>query len=239
MKQMLSRGLATRDVISFVRKQANLRLEIKTLDSQTVKAAMKAKLTDIKINKSRLLSKLGSLKKILLAKFEGKTFKLRRYLNKIKTKPKELELKKIAAFKKKLEHYETNQGDLTYVDKENRRPNFNESIPKNLSAYRQLNIFKHPKDFPKKNDPLGPFICDLSIKLSDDELKVLSKQPKFSIMGDVSRVDMLLETERMLGKQSLQGRRKPDESITTARIDLAPGESSYSLKAIRHGADLI
>ena len=60
---MLSKGLATRDVISFVRKQANLRLEIKTLDNPTVKAAMKAKLMDIKINKSRLLSKLGSLKR--------------------------------------------------------------------------------------------------------------------------------------------------------------------------------
>ena len=90
---MLSKGLATRDVISFVRKQANLRLEIKTLDNPTVKAAMKAKLMDIKINKSRLLSKLGSLKKILLAKLDGKTFKLRRYMNKLKTKPKELELK--------------------------------------------------------------------------------------------------------------------------------------------------
>ena len=93
-----------------------------------------------------------------------------------------------------------------------------------------MNIFKHPKDFLKKNDPLGPFICDSSIKLSDDELKVLSKQPKFSIMGDVSRVDMLLETERMLGKHRLQGRRKPDESSTTARLDLAPDESSYPSK---------
>ena len=225
--QMLKKGLATRDVISFVRKQANLRLEVKTLDNPTVKAAMKAKLMDIKINKSKLLKKLGSLKKILLESLDGKTFRLRKHMNRLKAKPKELELKKITAFKKKLEHYGNKQGDLTYSDRVQKGQENEENFPSKLSAYKQLNIFKHPNEFPKKTDPLGPFICDKNIKLSTDELKILSKQPKFSVMGEVTRIDMLLETERMLGKHRLQSRNKPNDSITTARLDLAPTEKSY------------
>ena len=84
LKQMLKKGLATRDVISFVRKQASLRLENKTLDGQTVRVAMRAKLVDIKLNKSKLLMKLGSLKKILLAELDGKAFKLRKILDRLK-----------------------------------------------------------------------------------------------------------------------------------------------------------
>ena len=102
VKQMISKNLATRDVISFVRKQANLRLEIKTLDQPTVKAAMKAKLLDIKLNKTRLLSRLGALKKILLDKMRGKTFRLRKCMKRIKKDPKLLEERKIKAFKRKI-----------------------------------------------------------------------------------------------------------------------------------------
>ena len=90
-----------------------------------------------------------------------------------------------------------------------------------MKDYKDLNIFRTPKELPKKNVPLGLCIYNKDKELSNDEMKILSKQPKFSIIGNVARTDMLLEKGRMLGKHRFN--EKPlaleKESITTARID--------------------
>ena len=220
LKQMLDRNIVTRDILSFVRKQAGMRSEIKTIDSSTVKVAMKAKLIDIRLNMTRLLTKLKSQKLTLLEQLGGKTFKLRKILAREKVNPKKLEEKKIETFRTKLNHYEKKQMDLRFTTIQKQKTSGNQ-VPDNLKEYKDLVIFRNSNELPKKNAPLGPCIYNKEIKISKDELKILSKQPKFSIMGDVARTEMLLETEKMLGKHRFNENSKSSnkDSVTTARID--------------------
>ena len=56
MKDMLSKNLMTRDILFFVTKQADMRIVNKDIDPETVKAAMAAKLEDIKWDLQNLKS---------------------------------------------------------------------------------------------------------------------------------------------------------------------------------------
>ena len=221
LKQLLSKNLMTRDILSFAMKQSNLRLENKDLDRNTVKVAMRAKLVDVRLNLTRLLLALRQLKETLLDSLGGRTFKLRKIMTKLKTDPLRVWEKKMNQFKSKIEHYERKQKDIILSPQSKTSMRCNDSgVPQRLSAYKDLTIFKDPKAFPKKQKPLGPFICDPRIALSDDEMKILCKQPKFSVMGEVLEADMLLETEKMLGKHryqdGLSARKKRKADITAA-----------------------
>ena len=205
LKRMLSENLMTRDILSFVKNQAHLRLENKDLDVNTIKISMKAKLVDVRHNKAKLLCHLRRLKDKLLESLGGRMFKMRKTMKKLKEDPLKTWESKMKTYRQKIEHYKRKQRSLDmkkYPLKSKKKKNVH--IPQRLAAYDSLHIFKDPKDFPKKNKPLGPFICDAQIKISDDELKILCKQPKFSIMGDIKRTDMLLESEKMLGKHRFQ-----------------------------------
>ena len=219
LKRMLSENLMTRDILSFVKNQAHLRLENKGLDVNTVKTSMKAKLVDVRKNKARLLCNLKRLKDKLLESLGGRTFKMRKTMMKLKKDPLRAWESKMKTYRQKIEHYKNKQKSLVIKKHFSKPTNKNNChIPQRLAAYDGLHVFRDPKDFPKKNKPLGPFICDAKIKLSEDELKILSKQPKFSIMGDKKRTDMLLESEKMLGKHRFKDgplNRKKKKSLVT------------------------
>ena len=57
--------------------------------------------------------------------------------------------------------------------------------------------------FPKPTRSMGPFICEVNIKLFEDEIKILSKQPKFSVREDITEIGVLAEIERMLSKHRM------------------------------------
>ena len=75
--------------------------------------------------------------------------------------------KKDMKYDKKLEHYRTQQ--LSKTDPNNRsfKPT---KVPWRLHDFEELCIFKTPSELPDIEPPLGPYICDRSIKLSKEEL---------------------------------------------------------------------
>ena len=104
--------------------------------------------------------------------------------------------------KKKIESYMKTQKPL--LNKDNRERNKREPklspVPKNLSAYKDLSAFGPPSDLPKKEKLKGVYICDPNICLSDEELRVLERDPKYSLMLQVDRVEFDTELERMMWK---------------------------------------
>ena len=53
---------------------------------------------------------------------------------------------------------------------------------------------------PKAQDLTGPFICHPDIKISDAEMLVLKKDPKYSLMQQTNREMFAIESELSLAK---------------------------------------
>ena len=76
-KKMLKGNIATRDVFAFLEGQAVHRREIKTIDTATLRVAMKAKLADTEKCLKQLHKQAGDIKKEILGEVDNKRFKLK------------------------------------------------------------------------------------------------------------------------------------------------------------------
>ena len=123
---------------------------------------------------------------------------MRKTLKTIRKERNKAKENKIKKYQKKIEHYHNIQKDS--MNETTLYPGTSSHVPNRLHKYKDLSVFKTAEHLPKKQAPLGPFICDTSIKLDSDEISLLSKQPKFSLMGEITEVDMLFETEKMTCK---------------------------------------
>ena len=197
---MVDRGIARRDVQSFVENQAELRKEFKLVDISTLRTSMVAKLKDTKLNLRSLQKKVVEIKKDLLLECNGKRHKFRRIVKNLRKDPEKLKENLINKYRTKIQH-------LSRVQKYNKahwpKPKAKSDPHSRLQKYKDLTIFKSSESFPKPIKPLGPFICERNIKLSEDETRLLSKQPKFSVLENINDIDVLAEIERMLSKHRM------------------------------------
>ena len=197
-KHLQKKKLTTRDIYFFAIKQAGQRLENKDPDPLTVKYAMLAKLRDIGSLISRLYRVRKKLEQDLFTELNEKRFKFRKEIKKVRELASQTKEKKIKDYEAKIEHYEKSQRKIEMPGKK-KTPDFSNKAT-SLTDYESLSIFGGPKALPSAEPPLGPYICDKTIKLSKNELSVLSKTPKFNVRLKIQTRDMKVEVERMLAK---------------------------------------
>ena len=195
-----NKGLSTRDIMSFTKNQADSRQIIKGLDKTVAGNAMTTKIRDCKsvISKHRKIR--NELKAEYIRSTGAKRNHTRKVLRSARTKYNDKMKKKEQKIQRKIEHLESLQLELDKVyknpvkDCEPTRP------PERLKDYSDLSIFGPPSNLPPKQAPLGPYICDDSIILSEGERRVLSKDPKYSLMMECSEEEFDTESERALAK---------------------------------------
>ena len=96
-----------------------------------------------------------------------------------------------------IEHIKTKQSDNVGIyEKE-----IKTSVPKYLEEFQELSVFGPAWNFPKPEECPGPFIGSKDIELTDGERQILRKDPKFSLRQEVTEMEFLLETEKMLSKR--------------------------------------
>ena len=159
---------------------------------------MRAKTEDARIVYKRECAHMKSIKEEKLKQFGGRRFKLRRLVKQINEKIRPKAEKLADKNNKKISRYLINQAE----ERKKQNPNiFTETkVPQRLEQYSSLPIFKRPGDLPDKKPPVGPYICDQKIILSDNEIKILSRDPKYSLMEEVNEQDFALEVEKALSK---------------------------------------
>ena len=97
-KRMLKLNIATRDVYSFVKTQADLRREFREVDVATLRVAMKAKIKDTELNLNNLHKEANVIKKEILAETGYKQFKLLRIVKFVKKEPLKLKEDTLKAY---------------------------------------------------------------------------------------------------------------------------------------------
>ena len=224
LRELLSRNLSTRDIFSFVEGQAKLRSDIKSLDLRTMTSAMRTKLLDIRRALERKINKSKELEKEYIGD-EEEVRKTRRVFKKMNKKAYQEKKKK---YENKISHYNKKQKPSTRfprVEKQQKRT----TVPANMKEYNNLPIFRTARDMPLPQKPVGPFICSKDIKLSDNEIKLLSKDPKYSVIKQSSRMEFLLELERMLSKHRYRRKKKDTEKRGVEKIKTVVNEGLRNL----------
>ena len=99
LENLVNEDLATRDIFSFVKGQARLRLIDKRMDKKTSRQAMRSKITDLRRSKNRAKTRLKLLEKDLRTSLNNKRHRVRRYLKNLRDKSKLIRKKKKALYK--------------------------------------------------------------------------------------------------------------------------------------------
>ena len=200
LETMKTEGLYTRDILSFITNQKKQRRTDKDIDRGTANSAMDKKIRDMRLTAEKHKRQIKNIKNKMLV--VGTEYKLRKSIKLAKKKNTTHKEKKERKYKKKLEHYRLVQCENIFEN--GLKKKFHSTkVPRRLIDYAELCIFKTPKDLPEKEPSLGPYVCDPSIKLSEEEIMILNKDPKFSLMEDINDVDFRIELEKMLYKHRI------------------------------------
>ena len=226
LKTLKRKNLTTRDIFFFSKKQGLLRKLNKLPDKKTILAAMHAKIVDLR---KFLRRNIAMKRKIRQDIFKGTNREERKKLNIKLTELNNLVYEKKQVLRKKylkkINHYEKTQVDIKATGQLDTITNI-PAVPRGLEKYKDLSIFGGPRCIPKAVSTLGPFVCDKQIKLSNEELLILSKDPKFSLAFEPTETKFLTELERMASKQryntNQRNSKKKNSVVSSMRLDSIP-----------------
>ena len=194
------RGLSTRDIMAFIKKQADNRTILKSLDKGLASRAMTYKIRDCKSVLFVHRKNRSDLKTEYIRSTGGKKYHIRRILRSARNEYNKQDLRSKQKMEKKIQHLGSIQKEWDNLYKNPVKPFEPTRTPPRLKEYSGLSVFGLPSNLPARQASLGPFICDNSIRLTEGERKVLSRDPKYSLMTDCSSEDFDTESERSLAK---------------------------------------
>ena len=169
---MIRRKLATNDVRNFAKKQAAQCRVYKQASHRLEKLAMKLKRMDAIASVKRLRSEKYKIKLSLMSSYSDKE-KAKKVINNINYNASDYKRWLRESRRSKVDHIETKR----QIEEQNRRSL--ESCPSVVRGMlKDLRVFNA---VPSPEDPKGPMTCHPNIKLSEDELLILNRGPKFMV----------------------------------------------------------
>ena len=191
LNRMIRSGIATNDVMSFSMNQAKLRRIHKEPSRKIEKAAMKLKRNDAIAHSKRLRQQRYRAKLHIFEVYgtEGRN-KATKLIGNIN--------KNIRGYKRAIVKEKLDKCDHLKAKYEYTKVKTLESCQRGVkSLLEELEVFN---SVPVVEPPLGPLVCHPSIALSEEELAVLNRGPKFMVRNKVSKSDFLLEVEKGIVK---------------------------------------
>ena len=187
-------GLATNDVGHFVRKQTIHKKANKSVDSKLKKSAMQSKLGDACAYARRLRQTKNALKNKILDKYRNNRQEGKRVVTEFLQRYRVLKLASIERAEKKIQHLK---------EKDVLKKSF-KVLPRNTSEILSgVNLFLSDQKEVTPEPLVGPFICDKSITFTENELKILTKGPKYLVRDELSKEDFKVEVEKMVAKKKI------------------------------------
>ena len=202
VRKLLKKKLATWDIYNFAIKQADLRTTIKSVDWQTVNSALRAKLKDIRHTLNEERRKKSRIERELKILLVSQGLKLKQIMLPWRILFRKEKKDRLEHFKNKIENLEKKQREKVERNQITKRSS--QTIPpKFLIEYDGLRIFSPSDAFPKKEAPLGPYIGSSSIPLTEGKRRILSRDPKYSLRGEVEATDFRTEVDKNECKEKI------------------------------------
>ena len=193
--QLIKRNISTRDVHSFLVKQAKLRKIHTSLDPPMSRAAMKAKLNDAFAHSLRLKQEIVKLKRELLKATGFKRYKQMKIIKQVKSRMNSEKFDLFRENDKKIQRYSDAQKEVLQTEAVF-------SVPDSIKEFENLIAFRKDGFVDHSNNLLEPpMICDKKIKLSAAEMAILSRGPKFAVRESLVEENFKIELEKMIFKR--------------------------------------
>ena len=202
------RGMCTKDIFQAAKCQLSSRRVFTSLDKKAIKRDMNTKIRDAQAHIVQLKEEKIRLRQQMLTALGGKKYLLRKLTKKLNTDARAYRLSLDKAYIDKIEHYEKEQAELRHNPAGDMKGHTG-SLEKYISVIQRV-------DMLEPEQPGLPMICDRNIKLSHNELSLLTKGPKFSVRSELNDEDFEVELETMISKQkyrSDEGERDEDEEL--------------------------
>ena len=189
-RRMLATGVSTNDVRNFMINQSKSRRMKPGCDNRVMKAAMRSKLSDALSCSNRLRQTKNRLRKDLFKMNKTNTAR-----NMIKIFNAKVKKHKRLCTIKNIRKYELCRAKQSIFNTTSKAPS------ETMEILEKVNIFE--SDLCPQ-DPGGPMICDSNIKLSKDELTLLSRGPRFMMCDKVTKESFCVELEKNDNKADLE-----------------------------------
>ena len=222
---LLRKNISTRDIHSFLLKQAKLRKVYKGLDKPLSRVATRSKLNDACsfIHRQRRL--VNRLKLDVLKATGNRRYKQIKIIGQVKSLIRAEKTTQRENDKVKISRYEELQSEM------NLQKSIDEfKIPASIAQFKEIKAFKPPTK-PEIVQDL-PMVYDNSIQLSEDELKILSKGPKFAVRERLLEENFKLELEKAVCKQKFNDPQVLELSPSLSKESSFSGQESIVSKEI-------
>ena len=220
-------GIGTNDVENFVRKQSGHKKVHTSIDTKVMRVAMHSKLVDACAHAKRLRQQRNIFRQRLFRKYQSK-MKAKKVLSGLVVKYNGLKNSEIEAAKNK----------ITHLLGKNRSSIVSKNVPESTKHILDgVSVFMKDEGELEVEEPKGLWICHDSLKFDNDELKLLSRGPKFMVREELSSVDFNVELEKMVAKKNFDYNSNKDDCPTgqltgqenTAVLDKSATRSSNTV----------
>ena len=203
LDKLVKHGLSTGEVRKVVRKQELSRRSTKHDDTGEV--LMKKKLNDSRRDEKILRKEKNKIRKELGEILDEGGNKFKRRIRRLK----QVVLKERAPIRKK--NQKRVERDLM-KKKKLEKANLVTSLPEDCQEFGKLRVFQEEQIQPEP--PAPPMVASNNITLSKEEIKVLSKSPKFALRNILDKEAYMAEIEKGLikdkygriGKEEVNGK---------------------------------
>ena len=220
---LIKLNLATNDIRNFVLKQTTHKRTSKTPDLKTQRVAMLSKLKDACCFASRLRQQRDTLKTQLAKKYSSKKALGRRILTGLVKKYRQCRQNELNECRKKVDHLKS-KNDMDKLIR---------TAPENTREFLDIELFDADQHSLKPQKPETPFICDPTIKLSEDELALLVKGPKFMFREELSKKKFELELEKMVAKKKYDSHFRMEDDCLDTQTAATINQQSESNEQLR------
>ena len=184
---LMKLGLATNDVNSFIQKQTSHKKANDRPNFRVQRAAMRSKLDDACAHARYLRRLRDTLRKRVLKKFSSRKSFCRRLLEDLNVKYKQRKQTEKIKMSKKIDR----------MRDKSKLENVIRTAPPTTEGYlSDVNLFSAQQNSISPQSPDLPFICDPKIVLSECEMKLLARGPKFMVREPLKTQDFELELEK-------------------------------------------
>jgi hypothetical protein len=183
-------GLVTKDVRKTLRKQLNSRRRCVKKNLQLQETLMKGCIKDSRKDDTKLRKERQKLKQNLLEVYGDNQEKFAKTLSRMR--------KKVIRIKKNVQTKNRNKLEKYKKEKEEEELAELSILPEDLNEFSDLRIFKNVQIPPE--EPKPPVITTETI-LTEDELAILKKGPKFTIRNVMDKEAFMAEVEKGLVKK--------------------------------------
>ena len=190
---LLSKNICTRDIHSFLTKQASLRKVHNNLDKPMSRAAMRAKLNDACSFSYRKKRDVNRIKRELFEATGRKRYLQRKILKQVRSKLLAEKVEQSKINETKVQRYLKLQSQM-----EEDIQNSPFLVPTVIKEYKGIKAFSKPEALSESTEP--PMVYDECIKLTEDEIAVLSKGPGFAVRQKLVEENFKIELEKMICK---------------------------------------